>query len=135
MAHINVRLSDEDLAGGEGGGEPHPEGPMRMIVHSYQVKEKNDGSGKYISWRLNPNQDGITSKKPVWLNTSIASGKFKGTKAFLDAAQIPYELDAEKNLTFDPDDGISAELIVNLGIETYNNKARNNVNFPYQKVK
>lgn len=133
MARINVKLTDEDLEGG-GGGEPHPEGPMRMKVHSYQIKNKNDGSGQYISWRLNPDQEGVTSKKPVWLNTSIAAGKFKGTKAFLDACQAPYEIDANKNIDFDPDDVVGSSLIVNLGIEEYNQVPKNTVNFPYQKV-
>lgn len=135
MAHINVNLdADNDIP--QSGDEIHPDGPMRVRVHSYEIKTKNDNSGQYISWRVDPSQEGVTLKRPIFFNTSLGKGKLKGTIALLSALQVPYEINADKTLlSFDPDEAIGQEFIGNLGNETYDGKAKNTMNFPYQKVK
>jgi len=138
MAHINVQLTDADRETG-GGDEVHPEGPLRLKVHSYEIKTKNDGSGKYVSWRLDPSGDTVTLKRPVWLNTSLKSGSLKGLIWFLDAIQVPYEkaqvAGVVTEIQFDPDNCAGAEFIATIGVREYAGKPQNEVKLPYTKVK
>lgn len=137
MAHINVHLADADRDTG-GGDELHPEGPLRLKVHSYEVKDKTDGTSKYISWRLDPSADGAPLRRPVWLNTSLKSGSLKGLIWFLDAIQIPYDKEQANGVVtsigFDPDNCVGAEFMPNIGLSEYNGKQKNEVKLPYAKV-
>lgn len=133
MARINVKLNADDLQGGS--GELHPDGPMRVTVKDVTLKEKNDKTGTYLAWRLDPNDEKAKSKRPVWVNTSLQTGKMAGLKAILDAGQIPYEIASDGTIDFDTDNAIGADLIVNIGHDEYEGTPKNTVKFPYSKVK
>lgn len=123
MAHINVNMNEApDM------DEVHPEGPLHVRVKEAKQQKNKDDDGQHIAWRLDP--VGTTIKRPVWLRTSLKLENQGGLKSFLRACGFQWNADG----SFNTDDVLGSELIVNVSVGEYNGAKTNEVKFPYKKV-
>lgn len=118
MAIINVNLNDADQ-------KPHPEGPTHVRIDKYEVKDNKEDDGQHILWTLEV--VGSDNSTPLWLRTSLKKQALFVLNAFLKAAGVTRNPDG----TFDADEALGKELVVNVGEEIWEGEPRNTVDRPF----
>lgn len=120
---VQVNFSDvED----RGSFEPIPAGKYNAIIEDVEeVEQDEEGKYNYLSWKLMVTE-GDHEGRFLWEVTSFSPKALWRLRDFLKACGVAEEdVNSADGLEFDPPDFIGTQLVLSVGMGTYNGEPSN----------